>query len=774
MTEKLNWIGIFFVTLVGYLCYFTVVVIESILSIFVSPKNGESSLPFFHTRFLPTDLKMEMNWDAIRVKDEHAAKAFITSAPVESTTTHVADSLPLEQFILILTPISLEMRSSLDCYARAIYTIKLEMTPSESRIAQSIQDARLASWFLSPSNLLRTSTRPKCLAPINALSAPQFKWLLSYSTASPHMYLFLSNQYCIEVFSLNEGKKICKWRHDELFGLKDGSGTAPDADSKLFVVQMQYVSGGHLILLLNDAQLYVVDVERMMSKAQSLNSNSNVESHLFLFDDMFHTDASVGCGKSKAKQCVLSFHVDVPGRTLYYVTVPKGTINEHVCPTTPASCAPILRAYKFPSTWFNKNVIPSLDNQFHPVISTPSAQFHSRRLIDATQMMTHNNSFLAHLSSSNHVLISQALLSSSPHHSMETKISLPFIHHTPQQNPLIPSLPQNHLKCRHSKPRSLTHAIFINSALFHTVILTQPSYIPPEKISDYISLKYLQGKTALITGSSRGIGLNVAKKLALAGANVIVTGKSIEERPNLPGTIYSAAKEIENECVSLEGQRIVPMQLDVTKDDSIQILGNDIEKHFGKIDILVNNSGALWWKNIGDTPMKRADLVMDVNFRGSFAMTQMLLERNLIDKGYFVTMSPPVDHWKEMVPGKAFYTVSKLGMTMLQKALAEEYPGRFATYALWPKTLIESFATINFKIGDRSQWRRADILGDAVLCMVCEPIKGNQFSGEAFIDEDFLRQVGVNDFKVYRCDPEVEPDPMPFSEISRGHVNESP
>eukprot|EP00818_Percolomonas_sp_WS_P004626 CAMPEP_0117440698 /NCGR_PEP_ID=MMETSP0759-20121206/3232_1 /TAXON_ID=63605 /ORGANISM="Percolomonas cosmopolitus, Strain WS" /LENGTH=2333 /DNA_ID=CAMNT_0005232487 /DNA_START=386 /DNA_END=7387 /DNA_ORIENTATION=- len=404
MTEKLNWIGIFFVTLVGYLCYFTVVVIESILSIFVSPKNGESSLPFFHTRFLPTDLKMEMNWDAIRVKDEHAAKAFITSAPVESTTTHVADSLPLEQFILILTPISLEMRSSLDCYARAIYTIKLEMTPSESRIAQSIQDARLASWFLSPSNLLRTSTRPKCLAPINALSAPQFKWLLSYSTASPHMYLFLSNQYCIEVFSLNEGKKICKWRHDELFGLKDGSGTAPDADSKLFVVQMQYVSGGHLILLLNDAQLYVVDVERMMSKAQSLNSNSNVESHLFLFDDMFHTDASVGCGKSKAKQCVLSFHVDVPGRTLYYVTVPKGTINEHVCPTTPASCAPILRAYKFPSTWFNKNVIPSLDNQFHPVISTPSAQFHSRRLIDATQMMTHNNSFLAHLSSHNNVL----------------------------------------------------------------------------------------------------------------------------------------------------------------------------------------------------------------------------------------------------------------------------------------------------------------------------------------------------------------------------------
>lgn len=297
------------------------------------------------------------------------------------------------------------------------------------------------------------------------------------------------------------------------------------------------------------------------------------------------------------------------------------------------------------------------------------------------------------------------------------------------------------------------------------------SYVPPAPIADLIQMKFLEGKTVLITGSTRGIGLAIAKKMAEAGANVIITGKSVEDKPNLPGTIYTAAEEVRR-YATLKNQRVFATPLDITNEKSIEEMGDVIEKEFGTIDICINNAGALWWKNVAETPLKRLDLVMNVNFRGSFAVSRMLITRNIMKKGHFIMMSPPVDSWREFSSGKAAYSVSKLGMSILAYAITKEYPKQFVAFSVWPKTLIESYATINFKIGDKSQWRRADILADSCLLMATEPIETSENAGESWVDEDYLKCKGITDLKIYRCDPESEPSSMDFTSISRGKVTE--
>eukprot|EP01094_Clydonella_sp_ATCC50884_P029939 TRINITY_DN956_c0_g1_i1.p1 TRINITY_DN956_c0_g1~~TRINITY_DN956_c0_g1_i1.p1 ORF type:complete len:298 (+),score=132.90 TRINITY_DN956_c0_g1_i1:135-1028(+) len=262
--------------------------------------------------------------------------------------------------------------------------------------------------------------------------------------------------------------------------------------------------------------------------------------------------------------------------------------------------------------------------------------------------------------------------------------------------------------------------------------------------------KPLQGQVAIITGASRGIGRVCALTLARAGCNVVVSAKSTQEQPNLPGTIFSVAKEVE-----AEGVQAMPFKCNVLEADEIQAMVDATIKRFGRVDIMMNNAGALWWKKMIDTPVKRYDLINGVNARATFLCSKAVLPHMLKQKhGHIVNMSPPIN--MEMLDGKIGYCMSKFGMTLVAHGIAQEYKGQgVACNALWPATMIESYATINFQMGTPSMWRKGEIIADALLGIVQED--PNTFSGYALIDEDFLRSRGTTDFAKYRCDPDSEP-----------------
>ena len=256
-------------------------------------------------------------------------------------------------------------------------------------------------------------------------------------------------------------------------------------------------------------------------------------------------------------------------------------------------------------------------------------------------------------------------------------------------------------------------------------------------------------KVAFITGASRGIGKACAHKLAREGWDIVVAAKSVEEHPKLPGTIFTAAEELEQ-----HGTKILPVQCDVTNLQSVQEAATQTLDAFGRVDAVINNAGALWWKPMDETPMKRFDLVVNVNVRGAFAVTTAFLPTLKEQKsGHVINMSPPVD--MRMLPGHIAYCVSKFGMTMMVLGMAEEFKdyGIHAT-ALWPATLVESQATINHKLSTPEQWRKADILADATYEILQHPELSN---GKALIDEDFLREVGYTDFDRYACVPGSTP-----------------
>ncbi|MDX9974094.1 MAG: SDR family oxidoreductase [FCB group bacterium] len=260
------------------------------------------------------------------------------------------------------------------------------------------------------------------------------------------------------------------------------------------------------------------------------------------------------------------------------------------------------------------------------------------------------------------------------------------------------------------------------------------------------------GNVAFVTGASRGIGRAIVLKLAREGYDVVVAAKSVRDKPNLPGTIHSVAEE-----AAQYGTRVLPLQCDVSKQESIDEAVERTLGELGRIDVVVNNAGALWWRNMDETPMRRFDLVMDVNVRGAFAVTAGFLPAmKAQNSGHVIVMAPPLN--LEYLPGHIAYMISKFGMTMLALGLAEEMKGSglYAT-ALWPKTIIESYATINFNLGDPSVWRKADIMADAVFEIVRHPEHSN---GKAVLDEDLLRAVGYTDFGVYNCLPDSRPQDL--------------
>lgn len=260
----------------------------------------------------------------------------------------------------------------------------------------------------------------------------------------------------------------------------------------------------------------------------------------------------------------------------------------------------------------------------------------------------------------------------------------------------------------------------------------------------------LKDQVAIITGSSRGIGRDIALRLAAEGCQIVVVGKTTEPNPKLPGTIYSVAEEIE-----ALGVKALPVACDVRSVEAIEALVAQTQETFGRVDILINNAGALWWQPLLKTPVKRFDLMMDINARAPFYAAQAVLP-GMIERGHghIINMSPPVDITQ--TPYHVAYMMSKFGMTLLTHGLAEEVRAHgIGVYSLWPVTMIESLATLNWGLGDPSMWRKASIMSDAVLALVTQDPAAH--TGKALSDEDILRASGVTDFDIYNCVPGSHP-----------------
>ena len=261
----------------------------------------------------------------------------------------------------------------------------------------------------------------------------------------------------------------------------------------------------------------------------------------------------------------------------------------------------------------------------------------------------------------------------------------------------------------------------------------------------------LKGRVAIITGGTRGLGRCCALKLASLGCNVVIAAKTVEPQPNLPGTIHSVAEE----CRAL-GVDAFGFQVDMRDESSVRACVDATVARFNRIDILINNASALWWQTIVETPPKKFDLILSINARGSFMMARACLphmERN--NFGRVICMSPPISIVG--FAGRTAYNISKMGMTMVALGVAEEYRGKNITgNTLWPATVVESYASRNFKLGDRKMWRKAEVIADAAVGVISA---SGDFTGNQLIDDEYLRSTGLtdDDFVRYRCDPAFEP-----------------
>jgi citronellol/citronellal dehydrogenase len=265
----------------------------------------------------------------------------------------------------------------------------------------------------------------------------------------------------------------------------------------------------------------------------------------------------------------------------------------------------------------------------------------------------------------------------------------------------------------------------------------------------------LVGKVCVITGASRGIGKCIALALASKGINIVIAAKSIKDNPKLPGTIYDVKREAD-ELAKKNGHNVscLAVKCDVSKENEVKEMIEKTTAYYGRIDILINNAGALWWKDMNGTPMERYDLINNINARGSFMCSKYALPFLKKNGGHIIIMSPPIN--LEMIPGKIAYCISKFGMTMITHGLSTELKGTgVSCNSLWPSSMIESSATKNFGLGNMAQWRKPDIIADCVLGIIGED--PNVFTGNCLIDEDYLRTKNVKDFSKYNCVEGGEP-----------------
>ena len=262
----------------------------------------------------------------------------------------------------------------------------------------------------------------------------------------------------------------------------------------------------------------------------------------------------------------------------------------------------------------------------------------------------------------------------------------------------------------------------------------------------------LANKTLFITGASRGIGLAIAKRAARDGANIAIAAKSDRPNPKLPGTIHTAAAEIE-----AAGGKALPMQVDIRDDEAVAAAAKQCAERFGGIDILVNNASAISLSGTRETPLKRFDLMFGVNVRGTFVCSQACipyLERSAQAgrNPHILNLSPPLSMKAKWFAPHVAYTMAKYGMSMCVLGMAEELrPAGIAVNALWPRTVIATAALNLIPMADPKRGRKPEIMADAAHAILTRDARG--CTGNFFIDDEVLAQAGVADLDPYAVVP---------------------
>lgn len=257
----------------------------------------------------------------------------------------------------------------------------------------------------------------------------------------------------------------------------------------------------------------------------------------------------------------------------------------------------------------------------------------------------------------------------------------------------------------------------------------------------------MKNRTVFITGGSRGIGRAIALACARQGANVVIGAKSDEPHPKLPGTIHSVAEEVRQ-----AGGQALPLVLDVRDEKLVRQRIDEAATHFGGIDALVNNAGAIKLAGVENLKVSRYDLMHQVNARAVFLCSQAALPwLKESDQAHILSLSPPLNLDTRWFAQYGPYTTTKYAMTMLSMGMAEEFRRYgIAVNTLWPKTLIAT-AAIEFEVGGpqmMAQGRKPDIMADAALSILSRP--AGAMTGQSLIDEDVLRADGLTDFEHYR------------------------
>ncbi|MEI7556365.1 NAD(P)-dependent oxidoreductase [Candidatus Chlorohelix sp.] len=260
----------------------------------------------------------------------------------------------------------------------------------------------------------------------------------------------------------------------------------------------------------------------------------------------------------------------------------------------------------------------------------------------------------------------------------------------------------------------------------------------------------LKGKTLFVSGASRGIGLAIALRAAKDGANIVIAAKTDQPNPKLPGTIHTAAAEIE-----AAGGKALAVLCDIRYEEQIQEAVNKTIQIFGGIDICINNASAIQLTGTLETPMKRFDLMHQINTRGTFAVSQACIPHlKQAQNPHILNLSPPLNMEGRWFAPHVAYTMAKFGMSMCVLGMAEEFKTEgIAVNALWPRTTIATAAIKNIVGGDEmmKHSRTPEIMSDAAYIILTKPSR--EFTGNFCIDEEVLAAAGVTDFEQYAVSP---------------------
>jgi citronellol/citronellal dehydrogenase len=260
----------------------------------------------------------------------------------------------------------------------------------------------------------------------------------------------------------------------------------------------------------------------------------------------------------------------------------------------------------------------------------------------------------------------------------------------------------------------------------------------------------LKGKTLFITGASRGIGLAIALRAARDGANIAIAAKTTEPNPKLPGTIFTAAQEIE-----AAGGKALPLACDIRDEAQIAAAVAKTVEKFGGIDVLVNNASAIFLATTEAVPMKRYDLMHGINTRGTFACSQACIPHlRKASNPHILNISPPLNMEERWFAPHVAYTMAKFGMSMCVLGMAGELRGAgIAVNALWPRTTIATAAVKNLLGGEASirGSRKPEIMADAAHVVLTKPAR--ELTGKFLIDDEVLAGAGVTDLSSYAIDP---------------------